>query len=331
MDRTNVHRFIASGLKVVICAAICLLGLSILPVQQTHSQAIDGWPTEQALPAELSIDHAPQTPFTINADAGASASQLIARAYVPIVTRAGTIATPRPESTDPIEIVNAYRIAAGVPAVTLIDSLSNNCWYHSRYMAEENEIAHSERTNSPWYSAEGQSCGQNSNVWLGGEYSKPIWQPIHAINGWMDSVGHRMWLLYPTTPAFGFSFYTASNNRAGSALDVLSRIDTSKDLNYAGWPVRYPAPNQTGIPAQAYSITLGWRYFGAAPTVSSVSLTANGNPIPASYTTSLPVGHKGIEIRPSQSLPANSTINVSVTGSYDGKPFNYQWSFKTAS
>ncbi len=283
------------------------------------------------MPAELSIDHAPQAPITINADAGASANQLIARAYVPIVTRADASATPRPESTNPIDIVNAYRIAAGVPAVALIDSLSNNCWYHSRYMAEENEIAHSERTNSPWYSAEGQSCGQNSNVWLGSEYSKPIWQPIHAINGWMDSVGHRMWLLYPTTPAFGFSFYTANNNRAGSALDVLSRINTSKDLTYAGWPVRYPAPNQTGIPAQAYSITLGWRYFGATPTVSSVSLTANGNPIPLSYTTALPVGHKGIEIRPSQSLPANSTINVSVTGSYDGKPFNYQWSFKTAS
>jgi hypothetical protein len=127
------------------------------------------------------------------------------------------------------------------------------------------------------------------------------------------------------------SFYTAANNRAGAALDVLSLINTSNDLAYTGWPVRYPAPNQTGVPAVAYSITLGWRYFGSLPTVSSVSLTANGSPIAFTSTTVLPVGHKGIEIKPSQPLPANSTITVSVAGSYDNKPFSYTWSFKTGS
>ena len=106
-------------------------------------------------------------------------------------------------------------------------------------MAEENEITHSERASSQWFSNEGQSCGQNGNAWLGSAFTQPYWQPYHAIESWMASVGHRMWLLYPTTSVFGFGFYSASNNRAGSALDVGSgKIDTGKDASFAGWPVR---------------------------------------------------------------------------------------------
>lgn len=330
MERIKVH-YIASGLKIIAITAICLLGMMKTPAQQLHSQEIEGWPKEQSSPAEFSLSNAAQVATIVNAEAGAIAGEVRPRVFAPIIARAGATSTPQPQSANPLDIINAFRKAAGVPPVTLVDTLNSRCWFHARYMAEENEIAHSERASSPWYTADGQSCGQNSNVWLGSEFSRPIWQPANAIESWMASVGHRMWLLYPTTPAFGFSFYAAANNRAGAALDVLSRTEVGKDTSYAGWPVRYPAPNQTGIPAQAYSITLGWRYFGATPTVSSISLTANGNPIPFTFNTTLPVNHKGIEIKPSQPLPANSTINVSVSGSYDGKPFSYQWSFKTAS
>lgn len=323
MERIKVHQHIASGLKFIALAAIFLLGMTIIPVGQLHSQDIEGWPQEQLSPAELTLNIAPQ------ADAGAS--EVRPRIYVPLLMRAGVAITPQPTQSSPLDAINSFRRAAGVPPVILVDTLSSNCWFHARYMAEENEIAHSERTSSPWYTAAGQSCGQNSNVWLGSEFNRPIWQPTNAIESWMASVGHRLWLLYPTTPAFGFSFYTAANNRAGAALDVLSHNDVGKDTSYAGWPIRYPAPNQTGIPAQAYSITLNWRYFGATPAVSSISLTANGNPIPFTFNTALPVNHKGIEIKPSQALPANSTINVSVAGSYDGKPFSYAWSFQTGS
>jgi hypothetical protein len=258
-----------------------------------------------------------------------------ARSFVPIMLRQskpGQVAgTPAPDRSDPYRYINYFRNTAGLASVSFNDTLNQNCWLHSRYMAEENQIAHSENASSPWYSAGGVSCAKNGNVWLGSEFSQPYWQPYHAIESWMASVGHRMWLLYPTTRVFGFSFYTAGSNRAGASMDVLSNINTGQDTSYSAWPVRYPAPDQAGIPPQAYSITLGWRYFGATPAVSSVSLAANGKPIPFSYTTALPVNHKGIEIKPSQPLPPNSTITVSVAGSYDGKPFTYSWSFKTGS
>lgn len=62
-----------------------------------------------------------------------------------------------------------------------------------------------------------------------------------------------------------------------------------------------------------------------------MSLTANGVSIPNTFDTALPVGHKGVEILPTQSLPANTTIDVSVSGTYKGQPFAYAWSFKTGS
>ncbi len=146
----------------------------------------------------------------------------------------------------------------------------------------------------------------------------------------MGSVGHRLWLLYPTTPTFGYGFYSAANNRAGAALDVLSTFNPGGDLSYPGWPVRYPASGQQDVPASAYPITLNWRYFGVAPSVSSSSLTTSGGtPVPHTVTTALPVGHKGIQILPSAPLAANTTFVVLVAGAYDGVAFNYSWSFST--
>jgi uncharacterized protein YkwD len=317
-------------MKHIAAAVICLLLFVILPARQLYSQPIDGEPAEQSLPAEWPDDQPP--PEAAQRMAAASAETVRPRSFVPIMTRSGpTMALEPVRSNDPQAYVNLFRRIAGVPPVAFDPALNDNCWLHARYMAEENEITHNERPESPWYTAGGQTCGQKGNAWLGSAFSQPYWQSFHAVESWVASVGHRMWLLYPTTPVFGFGFYTAGNNRAGAAMDVLSRVDTGKDTRYASWPVRYPAPNQAGVPPQAYSITLGWRYFGATPTVSSVSLDVNGKPVAFTHTTSLPVGHKGIEIKPSQPFPPNSTIAVSVAGSYDGKPFSYQWSFKTAS
>jgi uncharacterized protein YkwD len=332
MEHIKVH-CITRGLAKITVSAICLLILSTLPAKQLYSQSIENEPTEQSLPAAWTNGTFAEPAFVSAASNTANSGDMRARSFVPMVI-GGSKQAPTAEPiriSDPQQYVNAFRRTAGVPAVTFDQTLNDNCWLHARYMAEENEITHDERVGSPWYTPAGQSCGQKGNAWLGSEFNRAYWQPYHAIESWVASVGHRMWLLYPTTPVFGYGFYTANNNRAGAALDVLTRVNMGKDTSYAGWPVRYPAPDQTGIPAQAYSITLGWRYFGATPTVSSVSLSVNGSPIPHTYSTSLPVGHKGIEIKPSQPFPPNSTIAVSVAGTYDGKPFNYAWSFKTGS
>ena len=252
---------------------------------------------------------------------------MVPRVYLPLVRRA---IVPPGDKNDVPAYVNYFRAVAGSPAVTFDPQLDLNCYLHARYVAEEGHLTHNERTDSPWYTPEGQACAQHSNVWMGSAYYRPYWEPHHSIESWMGSVGHRLWLLYPTTPKFGYGFYTASNNRAGAALDVLSAFDSSADVAYPGWPVRYPGAGQADVPAKVYPITINWRYFGSAPTVSATSLqVVDGASIAHSVTTDLPVGHKGISITPDNALPAHSRIAVSVCGTYDGVPFAYSWSFTT--
>ncbi len=226
--------------------------------------------------------------------------------------------------------VNHYRDLAGVPAVEEDTGLNSNCFEHARYMAENNILTHSQDPNLPYASPTGQLCAERGNAWLGSQYTSDFWEPLDSIEGWVESVGHRLWLIYPTTSTFGFGFYESANFRAGAALDVLSTADFGADESYPGWPVRYPAPDQLDIPDTRYPITLNWRYFGGSPQIGMVDLrTADGTPIQHESTTNLPAGHKGIQITPTESLPPQSVIVVTVSGTYEGTPFNYTWQFTT--
>jgi hypothetical protein len=195
--------------------------------------------------------------------------------------------------------------------VTEDATLNDNCRQHARYMAENDHITHNQNPSLPYASPEGQICAQKGNAWMGWGSG---WQP--------------RWLLYPTTPTFGFGFYQNSQ-RSAAGLDVLSRASFN-DAAYSGWPVRYPAPDQTDVPATRYPITLLWPYFDQKPNLTDTALRVlPGTSLAHTATTALPVGHKGIAITPGQNLPANATIEVTVTGTYKGQPFSFTWQFRT--
>lgn len=225
--------------------------------------------------------------------------------------------------------VNSFRANAGVPPVSQDGTLNENCFEHARYMAVNNDLTHEQDPSLPYASAAGQKCAQNGNAWLGSSYGRDFWKPIDSIEGWVSSVGHRLWLLYPTTRTFGYGFFTAENNSAGAALDVLTYADFARDEAYTGWPVRYPGLNEKDIPHGKFPITLNWRYFGPEPTIQSTSLTVDGQRFPHEAGVGLPAGHKGIEILPTADLPQNATVVVSVSGTYEGVPFEYTWQFRT--
>jgi uncharacterized protein YkwD len=241
--------------------------------------------------------------------------------FIPLVTK-----SPPPLSTNWLERVNGYRLRAGVPPVSEQAIMNSNCFEHARYMAENNHLTHNQNSSLPYASPAGQICAQKGNAWLGWGNG---WTPADAIDSWMRSVGHRLWLLYPTTPTFGFGFYTTANGaRSAAALDVLSYFNDG--ASYPNWPVRYPGINQTDVPPTQYPITLQWRYFGDTPVVNSTALqVVGGNSIAHIFSTALPVGHKGIVITPTVNLPPNSLIQAMVDGAYAGQPFSYTWQFQT--
>ncbi len=283
----------------------------------------DTMPSDEALPGDLPSGEGLPTPTT--ATFSIADKLLSERVFLPLIVRP---IPPLPDDpNDWLGRVNAYRLRAGVPPVTAEATLNDNCWQHARYMAENNHLTHNQDSSRPYASPAGQICARNGNVWMGGGTR---WQPRDAIDGWMGSVGHRLWLLYPTTPTFGFGFYSNSQ-RSAAGLDVLSRARfDDNDAAYSGWPVRYPAPGQTDVPPTRYPITLMWPYFDQKPVLTGATLRAlPGTPLVHNATTDLPVGHRGIAITPVQALPANATIEVTVTGTYKGQPFAFTWQFQT--
>ena len=263
------------------------------------------------------------------APAGAQSASIQPRVYTPLVMTGGTSSIPTPPATIPSDWLgrlNYYRALAGLPAVAEDAALSANCTDHARYMAENNHLTHSQDAGRPFASPAGQVCARNSNVWIGGGTA---WEPANSIDSWMGSVGHRLWMLYPTTPAFGYAFSTAVGREA-AAMDVLSRANYGADAAYTGWPVRYPAAGQVAVPATRYPVTLLWPYFGAAPQLAATSLrTESGVAVAHTADSNLPGGHKGVQIVPDAALPDNTVFVVEVSGSYSGAPFSLSWRFST--
>ncbi|MGB9752984.1 CAP domain-containing protein [Roseiflexus castenholzii] len=290
--------------------------------------AQSGDPRGQGTPA-LGDPPQPDTPpvdAATNAVAGTDATpteavQSAVTVFLPLIAR------PLPPLPDDwLGRVNGYRARAGVPLVSADVTLNNNCFEHARYMAENNDLTHNQNPSLPYASPAGQICAQKGNAWIGWGGA---WRPRDAIDGWMGSVGHRLWLLYPTTSTFGFGFYS-NGQRSAAGLDVLSRARFDDDAAYAGWPVRYPAPGEQGVPAMRYPITLQWPYFDQKPVVTGTSLRAlPGTVLEHTTTTDLPVNHKGVAIIPNQAFPPNATIEVTVTSSYKGQPFSFTWQFQT--
>lgn len=250
------------------------------------------------------------------------------RQYLPVLFRSSVSAQASTQ-----ELINQFRANAGVPAFDYSPLLERNCYEHARYMAENGDFTHEQKSNLPFASSNGQTCARQANLWLGSGQPASPWEAHDAIMDWMSSVAHRAWLLYPTTKVSGFGFYTSTEtNRAAAALDILSGADFGTDEAYGSWPVRYPGSGEKNIPATRYPITLNWRYFGPEPVLKSVRLTtANGKAIEHEANTQISAGHKGIQIIPKIAFPKQSNIIVTVTGQYDGAPFSYSWQFYTGS
>jgi uncharacterized protein YkwD len=245
--------------------------------------------------------------------------------FLPVVTQPKR---PASKVKSAVYLVNEKRAEAGVPPVQNQSELDTNCFEHARYMAANNVLTHEQDPDLPFASPGGEECAEHANAWLGSNREDAGWTPDHSIEGWMQSVAHRLWLLYPTTNLVGYGFFsTEADNRAAAALDVLSSANFTADEAYTGWPVKFPT-DASAVPPTRYPITLQWRYFGSKPILSETRLaTSGGQVIAHKANTNLPAGHKGIQIIPNEPLPANSQFTVSVSGSYEGQPFDYTWTF----
>jgi len=279
----------------------------------------------------------------------ASSSTLIPRA------RAALVASDPPAAAPSwLQLVNSYREMSRES-----DLSENTLWdagalAHSRYMAENDVIGHSEDPSLPYYTTAGDAAAQNSNVYLG--FGAGTEQT--AMEGWLTGPFHAVGILDPQLTQTAFGFYRVGD-RWAATLDVIRGLSSSSP-NTAGYPVEFPgagatttlsryAGNERPDPLAAcpgYSAPTGipvLLLLGPGATAATVqALTGNGapveycsydgttytNPDSASQTISREIlaARGAVVIVPRQPLAPGVTYTVSVAAGGT----TITWSFTVA-
>lgn len=124
-----------------------------------------------------------------------------------------------------LSLINAARVAHGLPALTLDDGLSTAARLHSRDMACNNFVEHYGSDGSTWYGrVQAQKIhykDASENIYAGSPEFGGTAQG--AFNWWMNSQIHRDNILNPrsTRIGIGYTYYDASDYKGYYTLDFI--------------------------------------------------------------------------------------------------------------
>lgn len=163
----------------------------------------------------------------------ASSSTLTPRAHAALVASDPPAAVPTW-----LQLVNSYREMSGEADLTENTTWDAGALAHSQYMTMNNVIGHSEDPSMPYYTADGNTAAENSNVYLG--FGAGTEQT--AMDGWLTGPFHAVGMLDPHLAQTGFGFFR-SGDRWSATLDVIRGLTNSSST--AGYPVEFPGPGAT--------------------------------------------------------------------------------------
>ena len=109
-----------------------------------------------------------------------------------------------------VDLTNAQRAQAGLPALKLNAKLSAAAYVHSRDMALNDYFNH---TGSDRSKVTDRVAAQGYNYLNAGEnIAAGYATPEAVVEGWMNSPGHRANILYPKIQEIGVGFYFLAND-----------------------------------------------------------------------------------------------------------------------
>ncbi len=183
---------------------------------------------------------------------GATSPQ--SRVYLPVASRsvATEVNPPAPpsETAAPewLAYLNYYRATAGLPPVTENPAWSQGCLNHARYIVLNRFATHAEDPANPWYTPDGDRCGRNGNVVLGGT-SAPA--DRFAIDSWMQAPFHALGIIDPLLAQVGYGSYrNPANTLTGATLDII-RGRSYELAGSAPYPVKWPGDGAV-VPLDRY-------------------------------------------------------------------------------
>ena len=144
--------------------------------------------------------------------------------FISAVPAAGTaqvhVATAPVANPGWLNRLNTWRANAGVSTLTENPLWSAGDYNHAVYMVKNDLVTHYETVGTPYYTPEGDTAAQNSNIYVSSTTSTTDDQ---AIDWWMAAPFHAMNMMDPrlTQTAFGSYREAKSGWQMGAAVDTL--------------------------------------------------------------------------------------------------------------
>lgn len=193
-----------------------------------------------------------------------------------------------------LDYLNFYRATARLSPVTENTAWSDGDRKHAIYIVKNRALQHSEEPGNTYYTPEGQTAAQQSNLFNSSNMDDTDWW---AIDTWMQSPFHALGVLDPRLVQVGFGSYreTRGNLQAAAALNIIAGINYTVKSNY---PIFWPGAGTTvpvslhwgGQPSpltscRGYTAPSGLPVIiqigsgNLTPLVSATSFTQNGQPL----------------------------------------------------
>lgn len=273
--------------------------------------------------------------------------------YLPVIAKPCSSVTI-PSSSNWLAYLNYYRATACLPPVAENPAWSDGDHKHAIYIVKNDVLQHDEDTSNPWYTPEGKTAAQQSN--LAASYDVKATDEW-AIDTWMQAPFHAVGILDPRLAQVGYGSYREAdgNLQMGAALNVIAGLNYSVKATYPVlWPgngmtipIRlhwgeYPSP-LTSCPGYAapsgLPLIVQIGSGNVTPVVSATSFKQNGQPlehcvfdetnyknpdgVQQNLGRSILAARDAIVLIPRSPLSPGMTYTVSIT--VNGQ--TYTWSF----
>lgn len=251
--------------------------------------------------------------------------------------------------------VNYYRKMVGLKAITLNKTINKASEAHAAYNADHNLSGHVEDSSGrgftgawPWdrmrhfgYNEFTYATEVCSMRWANAQYLLRI-NPQWAIDGWIDTVYHRLPIINPNVYETGFGAAKAGD-RVAYVMDFANPgFSTTKEV------ICYPVDEQINVPAKftgdetpdplpgtkypvGYPITVTFSGYKDINVIDIKLTDING--VDVGYYKIKPFADKyirdSIAIIPKRPLEYGMTYRVSINANADDESIYLDWRFKT--
>jgi uncharacterized protein YkwD len=233
-----------------------------------------------------------------------------------------------------LQVVNRARADAGLSGVREQRAWSKGARSHAIYAVRNQLFDHNEDPRLPFHTPAGQAATRTGNLAGsdGGGFAPS------AVEGWLESPGHALWMLYPRLTRAGYGDFFVADPPAinggrlawVAVLPALDGIDFQASL--PNWT--YPAKGAT-VARNPQTLYVGFAaadYWAAeGPTCPcTVRVTVNGRKV-AAWPQRSPIHKYAMPIRLAKPVPSNASVSVRFTSrGPNGATRARSWDFRTA-